>query len=493
MRVLHVGKKVLLAICFWIANLMSVLYADQFHYANLLRGDRAVGMGGAYTAVSDDASGVYYNPAGLGFALSNDISGSANALYSRKIVYKKTVGVSDFTENTNAMLPSFFGGLQKLDSIAKGLVFAFGVYTTDSELQDQNDLFQNVPGDALSPCVMRNAAGDPIDTAGNVVAVGQAGSYTRKQALLKRFHRTANQRGATSIAGGAFGWRINHAVSIGAGLNYVTVDELIQEYQDIQIKAETCANGNAPIDFVHEKTQNIRQHVVGYGIQAVLGVQVAFTRFVLGLAVKPGRYVSQNYEESGELRDTGLQTAAFASVHAKPGTAVLSQNVLVSQQELNIRNKKPLGSMPTEYRLGMAYFASARLLLTADATHYVAVSDAAVIEDLGASLYSKNAVTNYAAGLEYYLFPAIPIRSGIFTNHDARPQVQAGGSGQADHIDYLGGSLYLAWVQPNSQIGAGVIYQSGSGSAQKIGAPSVAIQDVEASSLTFAFSATHSF
>ena len=49
--------------------------ADQFHYHNLLIGPRAMGLGGAFGAVADDASGIYYNPAGLAFALSNDISG----------------------------------------------------------------------------------------------------------------------------------------------------------------------------------------------------------------------------------------------------------------------------------------------------------------------------------------------------------------------------------------------------------------------------------
>ena len=44
----------------------------------------------AFTAVADDASGIFYNPAGLGFALNSDISGSANAYYSKETVYKDT-------------------------------------------------------------------------------------------------------------------------------------------------------------------------------------------------------------------------------------------------------------------------------------------------------------------------------------------------------------------------------------------------------------------
>ncbi|RYZ71254.1 MAG: hypothetical protein EOP09_04915 [Proteobacteria bacterium] len=39
-------------------------YADQFHYHNLVVGERAMGLGGAFTAVADDASAIVYNPAG---------------------------------------------------------------------------------------------------------------------------------------------------------------------------------------------------------------------------------------------------------------------------------------------------------------------------------------------------------------------------------------------------------------------------------------------
>ena len=62
-----------------------------------------MGMGGAFTAVADDASAIVYNPAGLGFALSNDLSGSANAFYQRKVTYKKTIGSKDFVEKSGGV------------------------------------------------------------------------------------------------------------------------------------------------------------------------------------------------------------------------------------------------------------------------------------------------------------------------------------------------------------------------------------------------------
>ena len=39
--------------------------ADDTHYQDFLVGGRALGLGGAYVSLSDDPSGVYFNPAGL--------------------------------------------------------------------------------------------------------------------------------------------------------------------------------------------------------------------------------------------------------------------------------------------------------------------------------------------------------------------------------------------------------------------------------------------
>ena len=113
--------------------------ADQMHYRNIITGERAQGLGGAYTGVSDDASGVYYNPAGLAFAQSNDISGSANAFYNKTITYKDVLGTDDWKEESSGTLAPFFGVMQKLDKYLPGLVGGFAYYMTDTELKDQDD------------------------------------------------------------------------------------------------------------------------------------------------------------------------------------------------------------------------------------------------------------------------------------------------------------------------------------------------------------------
>src|SRR5690606_24118809 len=101
-----------------------------------------------------------------------------------------------------------------------------------------------------------------------------------------------------------------------------------------------------------------------------------------------------------------------------------------------------------------------------DIAHFTEAKDAS-------RLYQREAVTNFATGVEYYLTASLPLRFGLFTNNDARPEIQEGTPNnatgefcggttaagiaftrkycaQGDHIDYVGQSLFIAWVQPNS-------------------------------------------
>ncbi len=401
----------------------STLWADQFHYNNLVVGERAMGLGGAFCAVADDASGLIYNPAGIAFALSNDITGSANAFYKKKVTYKKTIGSQDFTENSGGTLAPFFGGMQKMDSLLPGLAFAFGLYSIDSELKDQNDLIENI-------------------------------------GTLERFHRTTNIRGSTTGMGAAVAKRIFQSASIGLSLSLITVDELVQEYQDVKY---TDAR------FV---AQNYRTQLKGSGLEIGFGSQYAIGTWSFGLSTKIRQVMSSEY-----------QVALDYHSNLDPATSQLTDLFAIFT---NTTTDDALGTMPTEVRVGTAWFPSASFLWSFDVIHHTKTES-----DKLPKLFNREAVTNFATGAEYYITPSIPVRTGVFTNYDTRPKVEAGKLGQADHIDYLGYSLFFGWVQPNSQVALGAIYQSGDGKSQKING--AAIQEVEAQSFTFALSVTHSF
>jgi long-subunit fatty acid transport protein len=450
--------------------LTQVTHADQFHYNNVLMGDRAAGLGGAFGAVSDDASGVHYNPAGLGFALSNDISGSANALYGRKLTYKKAAFGTDFVENSQGTLAPFFGALGKLDHISQGLVFAFGYMTTDSELKDQDDL---------------------INSGTN------------------RFHRTANTRANTNKFGLAVGKRFGSSISLGGGINYLWVDELAQVYQDFtgfrqgyavdaDGKRTVDANGNQTASTTccyRTLTQNVRERLEANAIEPTLGIQYAFlSQMSIGLTLKKPIVLSQRYETGFERTILYRKTDDLSAIDVdETGVYDLEAIGIASAQSIeptrtqidSSGEKNPLGDMPTEARLSYAWFASTTALITADLSYYTATKGKLV-------QYERDAVINYAIGTEYYINPSWPIRLGLFTNNDARPVPTSSKTDQPDHIDYTGFATYLAFVQPNSQIAFGGVVQQGKGKAQKI-AGSNEIQDIEAFAWTAGFSVSHNF
>lgn len=428
--------------------------ADQYHYNNFLMGDRAIGLGGAYTAIADDASGVVYNPAGIAFALSNDISGSANAYYRKWIRYRKTIGDQDFTENVEGTVPSFFGGINKLDRIIPGLVAGFGIYSTDNEVRNQNDFI---------------------------------GEYAPLS--LNRFHRTVTQRASTQHFAAIAGYRIGAGMSIGFGASYLLIDELVQEFQTSR-QAKTgftnAKNSECTTGFcIATRTQNIREQLKAEAVQPIMGAQFAFSDFSFGLTIKYPISVKQNYEYDGdfEFAELSRNSTGGAITSGSQCSNAICTGVTTNATSA-LTNDGPLGTMPMEARFGAAWFANSRLLLSTDTIYHGAVTDAKVAS------YNKNSVIDYAFGGEFYMTPSLPLRIGAFTNNDARPKVDPAKAGQADHIDYMGVSTFLAWVQPSSQVSFGVVLQQGTGDAQKLG--DTTVQKVDATAATLAFSATHS-
>ncbi|MBU2510320.1 aromatic hydrocarbon degradation protein [bacterium] len=112
-----------------------VLLADPYHYKNVLVGDRAATMGGAYNAVSDDSTGAYYNPAGLSFSYGDSLSGSGNAYHSTKTTYKESIADKDWVRDSTAVLPSFFGMIKKIGSA--DLAIAYVIPDSIIEHQDE--------------------------------------------------------------------------------------------------------------------------------------------------------------------------------------------------------------------------------------------------------------------------------------------------------------------------------------------------------------------
>ena len=118
------------------------LLADELHYNNILIGDRASGLAGAYTAISDDASGLFYNPAGIVFSEDLQLSASANAYHSTELVYKDVLNGGDWRRKSDNIVPNYFGMTAKFGEGYIGFSYA----VTDFEVEDQDSRFTSIPG-----------------------------------------------------------------------------------------------------------------------------------------------------------------------------------------------------------------------------------------------------------------------------------------------------------------------------------------------------------
>jgi len=447
-----VAKKISLAAVsvVGVLALSPVGRADVFHYNNVLVGDRANGMGGAYSAVADDASGTYYNPAGIAFAQSNDLSGSANAYYNKSLLYKNVLGGQDYTENAGGLFSPFIGILNKLDRFVPGLVGAFSFYTSDTELLNQNDRW---------PLVLVSAS----DT---------------QASAIDGFHRTVQLKSSTSHAAIAAGYRLSGRLSVGAGLRYTMIDELSQDFQKSTAVVLDIASGK--ITKKSTRYFNSRTSLSAIGVEPNVGAQMALGQSLsIGLSFRKGMLVSQAMEQAAD----SLVVTREDATEVTADTAPTSSTEVPSTEDTKISN--PFGSIPGEVRLGAAWFASPKLLVSGDLSYYDPATDGKV------SWLRRQSVLNYAAGTEYYVTPSIALRAGAFTNNDSREDVITGKTNQGTKIDFKGGSLFVAYVQPNTQLSLGAVVQKGTGKSQKLEGVTKT-EDMSGSITTLSFAATTS-
>jgi len=233
--------------------------ADQFHYVNLMVGDRAAGMGGAYTAVSDDATGLYYNPAGVVYAGKADLSGSMNAYHSRTTTYQGVLAGKDWERKSSVLAPGFFGVVQPVGSVVVGLSYA----VPDAAQADQDQEFQN---------------------------------FVLDGAAIPRYRINYNETDTTYNFGPSLAFSLNDSVSVGLTL----YGHYRSWHQILNILSESSETW--PEDGKNKVlTSTTYSEIDEYGVRPILGVMVG-----LGKKTAFGAALSKTYvlNASGRYQKT---------------------------------------------------------------------------------------------------------------------------------------------------------------------------------------------
>jgi long-subunit fatty acid transport protein len=165
--------------------LPSILKADTTHYKNILVGDRAANMAGAFIALSDDSSGCYYNPAGISYTVGTNLSGSVNAYHIQHSKYDDAIRGYDWKRNSAELLPNFFGVIKNHGKHSFGL----SVVVPDSFVQHQDQEIDDLPA------------------SGGMEAI-------------KRYTLNRHEEDSTTISGITYAYEFNPSLAVGATLNY---------------------------------------------------------------------------------------------------------------------------------------------------------------------------------------------------------------------------------------------------------------------------------
>lgn len=315
-------------------------HADKQHYKDILIGERAAGMGGAYVAVSDDPSGIIYNPAGIMFTMENYFSLSANTYFENTQTYRDVFGGQDYKYVSRNLVPDFFGFTQNYGKAKWG----FAIVVPRSDLFDQDDYIQNIS----------TVQGGP--------------SYSK----YKHF-----QQDTIYEAGPAFAFEIKKDVTLGFSLLYVMHMNKVIDNQFVGYNAD--AGGVSRYTFEERSLdQTIYSYYPKLGLQAMVTPKFSF-----------GLTAAQMINNSGTQTRKSI-SSAVSGTPARPVPVTGDRANDVQEPAAQDADVKDPG--PVELATGIAYFPNKHWLFAADVNY--AGEDVGVVATWNAALGIESYITD---------------------------------------------------------------------------------------------------
>ncbi len=397
--------------------------ADPYHYRNIIVGDRSAGLAGAYTAIADDASGLYYNPAGVVYASQPKISGSVNA-YDFKTTQYSDINSSGhtWTRTSKGMVANYFGMVQPLDNKTS---VGFSIAIPNYELEDQSDAFHNFEGSSST-----------------FLTQGQGGtnySVSKVNDQLIDYNNEDN----TTLAGVSYSKILSDTLSVGVTLYaYMRKQELTNwQYVKATLTADNNSNTKIYQDSLYQKIQTEE-----FGLQPRLGLMWSpVPKWSLGLMMQKTAILSQKPESRTQytqhLCDNRGQSCNLLNV----SSSTIQNNSITPIPSLKTTKDNDL---PFETNLGIAYFKNDETLYSFDFSYAAATN-----------IYQ--ATWNAAAGVEHFLNATWALRGGVYTNNANTSSTKK--QGMADHVDIIGGAFSVSRYTKSSNITLGINLYAGSG------------------------------
>ncbi len=399
-------------LCVW--ALCGVAYADDTHYQDYVIGGRSMGLGGAFAALSDDPSGVYFNPAGLVDMQSNDLQLSTN-LY----------GYEQGNIQSNLNLPI----LQDVD-------FA------DLIVVPASAGFGSLIGQEPRPAARRHAYGM------SVIVPSYRSFSIRSNSQDKTYYRQVTDRELWSGIG--YAYKIGHGLSVGVSAYYV-----------LRIASDRE-------DFSERNVQNPSQAVF-----KVVNNNVSFVNGSVVFLVGAKYWITPSWTAGLSLRMPSIQAHSQSELFFSKGVSN-PQNASGAVSTFE-RYETSESNSQTKYspvlRVGTSYHKKHRMLLSADMTYHAPVSYKLVdvadpyLSRLPFSPYVKRQhVVNVNLGGEFYLIQDVSVALGFFTDFSSAPKNSSNPQrDELPHVDIFGTSLAMSYSSDHTITRVGLVYSAGKG------------------------------
>ncbi|MFH1131980.1 MAG: hypothetical protein V1754_11635 [Pseudomonadota bacterium] len=415
------------------------VFADDNHYQNYLLGERAVGLGGAFTAISDDSSGAFYNPAGLAETPHSSLSLSA-AMYGFSS-RSSSINTSSPIEGNDSTFISYPTTTAWIQRVRKGnedgsgrIQLAVSLFTPYSDVWRTRWAYSmGLP----SPAPNRERKLDVVE-----VTLAEDD---------------------TIWLGASFAWKIWKWVSIGATV-FGTLRTGVYHFHGLYIRSLWT---DGVIDDALTLARRTELKFRHWGLLGVVGLQFRITEELrLGLSFRTPQYAISGTGDLNVLTMNG-------ELDPQPELQIESIGLDATFQE----------RQPFKATLGVAYLRPRDFGLSLDFSVYGTTSQYPVLkftyEGKQEELFptKKKVTIQVNWGGEYYLWERVPLRLGFFTNLSSLDPVTTctildpdcvGASPFEDGMDRFGLSGAIGYEFDHATLNLGVSYNIGFDSAKSI-------------------------
>lgn len=392
--------------------------ADDTHYQDFLVGGRAIGLGGAYTAIADDSSGVWFNPAGLA-----------------------DVG------STNLQLSTSLYGFERGKIGAGGGIPVPGVPDLNTAF---TDLVVIPAAGGFAVALDRDYSGKARTGIGAAIIIPSYRSSspgTSDDAATTAYKRRVTDR--ELWAGLGIGHRISDVLRLGISAFYVL--RSVSDTETLSFAADANST-SAPFETVLSDVSLANGSLLlNAGAKLVLD-----EHWSLGFSAR-----------SPSLRVHSQGAIQYTRSTSDPGSGLSSVERVVLDG-LDSRTQQA-----TSLRAGVAYMEHKNFTMAFDATFHAPVSyrlvsvQRAIADRLPFTTdIERKAVVNLNIGAEYLLATWLSIAGGLYTDFSSAKkisQTEALTQDQLPHVNLYGATFSLAYITEHMITRLGTLYSFGSG------------------------------